>query len=573
MFVHARERESRREAELADKGLPGLPAPFCLAKKMGKKLGFCGLLLRALSPESRGSMSEGTQCVWFKRDLRVSDHAPLVHAASAGPVLPLYIIEPDVIQAPDFDALHWGFIRQSLLELQSSLQQRGAILQVVAGDAVTVLKSIHQEHGFTTLWAHEETGNAITCRRDQAVAAWAKESAVVFKESPQNGVIRRLRNRDGWAGQWEARMRTPALEAPSGILSPGTLRKNTIPSSKELGLPARKESPDLIGGESDGFRHLESFITLRGQRYHREMSSPNTAYESCSRLSAYLAWGCLSMRTVVQTVRAAAGVQMPKIAARAFLSRCHWHCHFMQKLESEPAIEFHAFNRACDDLRPAVADPDRLEAWKEGRTGYPFVDACMRSLRARGWINFRMRAMLVSFASYHLWLDWRTFKDWLACQFIDYEPGIHHSQVQMQSGLTGINTLRIYNPVKQGQDHDPEGSFTRRWIPELAAVEDGFIHEPWKMPEHKQVQAGCRLTIDYPLPVVDHKEAVRHARACFSALRKRDDYWAAARVVMERHGSRKGSARPRRAKKEASAGTTQPELSFNDEKNKAKAVR
>ncbi len=540
---------------------------------MGEMLGCGRLLFRALPTGAESTMSHPLQCVWFKRDLRVQDHAPLVGATLSGPVLPVYIIEPEVIAAPDFDALHWDFIRESLLELRSALADRGVALQVIVGDAVSVFQGLHERHGLTAIWAHEETGNAITYGRDQSVHAWCKKSGVGLKEFPQNGVIRGLKQRDGWARQWEIRMRAPALEAPSEMTPAPGLRDGPIPTSTALGLAVERRKPDLRGGETSGLELLASFIDGRGQRYHREMSSPVTAYQSCSRMSAYLAWGCVSMRTVVHAVRLAAGVQMPKIAARAFLSRCHWHCHFMQKLESEPAIEFHAFNRACDNLRPEVADTARLAAWKEGRTGYPFIDACMRSLRSRGWINFRMRAMLVSFASYHLWLDWRSFKDWLACQFIDYEPGIHHSQVQMQSGLTGINTLRIYNPVKQGQDHDPGGDFIRQWIPELASVETDFIHEPWKMPEQKQVQSGCRLSIDYPLPIVDHKDAVRHARSCFSALRKRDDYWADAREVMERHGSRKGSARPRRAKAKKTAKVQQSELSFIDEKIEAKAIR
>lgn len=497
-------------------------------------------------------MKTPVHCVWFKRDLRVHDHRPLVNAGRAGAILPVFIIEPEVIHAPDFDALHWQFIRESLVDLQASLSKLGAPLQIVKGSAVDVLQSMHERYGFSSLWSHEETGNAITYKRDRAVAKWADYAGVSFIEIPQNGVVRRLCDRDGWSKQWEKRMHEPQVDAPQRLSYPAGLKSSDVPKSADLGLEVSEREVDICGGESAAFAVLESFIQSRGHRYHREMSSPSTAYESCSRLSAYLAWGCISMRTVVQAVRAAAGEQLPKIAARAILSRCHWHCHFMQKLESEPAIELHAFNRACDDLRSVNDDVGtRLEAWKNGLTGYPFIDASMRSLRARGWINFRMRAMLVSFASYHLWLDWRLFKDWLACQFIDYEPGIHISQIQMQSGLTGINTLRIYNPVKQGQDHDPEGVFIRRWVPELRSVSDELIHEPWKMPELKQIEAKCKLGKDYPLPIVEHKEAVHFARSKFAQLRKRDDYWYHANQVMQRHGSRKSSDnrdRPRRSK-------------------------
>ncbi|MGC6425202.1 MAG: FAD-binding domain-containing protein [Lentimonas sp.] len=503
-------------------------------------------------PEESFVVSGLIQCVWFKRDLRLLDHEPLVLASKMGPVLPVYIIEPELVQAPDFDALHWDFIRESLLDLKSRLECVGLSLHIYQGNAVEVFSGLQQRFELSGIWAHEETGNAITFRRDRAVATWASRNGVVFNETPQNGVVRRLKDRDGWAKVWNQRMSKPIFElseAPQSLSEDGLLE---IPSSSDLGLPVVDRSVDLKGGESEAIRVLESFIDGRGKRYHREMSSPNTAYDSCSRLSPYLAWGCISMKTVVQTVRAAAADgKMPKVAARAFLSRCHWHCHFMQKLESEPAIEFRAFNIACDDLRSIELDTLKLEAWKAGRTGYPFVDACIRSLKERGWINFRMRAMLVSFASYHLWLDWRCFKDWLACQFIDYEPGIHISQIQMQSGLTGINTLRIYNPIKQGQDHDPDGCFIRRWVPELRDVSDDYIHDPWKMPDLIQRDSNCQLGKDYPFPIVDHKEAVREARARFSMLRGRDEYWAAAREVLERHGSRKSREsrnRPARSK-------------------------
>lgn len=525
---------------------------------MVEQLGFGDLLFRALSPEPETVMEQPVQCIWFKRDLRVLDHAPLARAAELGPVLPLYIIEPEVIEAPDFDAMHWNFIRDALIELRSSLRDLGGELLVVRGSAVEVFTRLHAEHRIAAIWSHEETGNAITYARDRAVAGWAADSGVKCTEIPQNGVVRGLKDRDGWARYWESRMSEPPFPVPRKLRSVEGIEECDIPEAGELGLEESPRSVDLHGGESEALRLLASFIEGRGQRYHKEMSSPKTAYESCSRMSAYLSWGCISMRTVVQTVRGAAEQGMPKIAARAFLSRCHWHCHFMQKLESEPEIEFHAFNRTCDDLRPSEPDPERLAAWQAGRTGYPFIDACIRSLKTRGWINFRMRAMLVSFASYHLWLDWRHFKDWLACQFIDYEPSIHISQVQMQSGLTGINTLRIYNPVKQGQDHDPDGTFIRRWVPELRDVATEDIHEPWRMPEMIQIQSNCRMGVDYPLPIVDHKEAVRSARAAFAALRKRDDYWETAREVMQRHGSRKSREsrnRPKRTKRKPNAQT------------------
>ncbi|MFL3659464.1 MAG: deoxyribodipyrimidine photo-lyase, partial [Opitutales bacterium] len=312
-------------------------------------------------------MKTPINCVWFKRDLRIHDHTPLANAAQSASVLPVYIIEPEVIQAADFDALHWQFIQESLLDLQFSLSGLGAPLQVLRGSAVDVFKSLFDRYRFSTLWAHEETGNAITYKRDQAVAEWAASESITFAELPQNGVVRCLQDRDGWSKLWEERMRKPQTNAPENIACPDGLKSSAIPTVSDLRLSKSTRKIDIRGGEKAGLEILQSFIQSRGKRYHREMSSPNTAYDSCSRLSPYLAWGCVSMRTIVQAVRLAAGERMPKIAARAFLSRCHWHCHFMQKLESEPDIEFHSFNRACEDLRiNNNGASQRLEAWQNG---------------------------------------------------------------------------------------------------------------------------------------------------------------------------------------------------------------
>jgi len=154
-----------------------------------------------------------------------------------------------------------------------------------------------------------------------------------------------------------------------------------------------------------------------------------------------------------------------------------------------------------------------------------------------------MRAMLVSFAAYHLWLHWRPVGMHLATKFVDFEPGIHWSQTQMQSGVTGINTVRIYSPTKQLQDQDPDGVFVRRWVPELARVPDKLLAEPFRMTRAEQGDAGCVIGGDYPAPIVDHKEAVQAAKDRVYAARRTDEAKAEAKRVYEQHGSRR---RPRR---------------------------
>ncbi|MFN9966829.1 MAG: FAD-binding domain-containing protein, partial [Lysobacteraceae bacterium] len=302
------------------------------------------------------------------------------------------------------------------------------------------------------------------------------------------------------------------------------------------------------GGRASALRLLASFVDGRGATYSRGMSSPISAPKVCSRLSVHFATGTLSIREAVAASRAAqwAGRGTPARALQSFESRLHWQGHFMQKLESEPAIEFRNTHRGFDGLREGDFDAAAFEAWRTGTTGWPFVDACLRMLGATGWINFRMRAMLVAVASYHLWLPWRATGLHLARQFTDYEPGIHWPQVQMQSGVTGINIPRIYNPVKQGLDQDPDGRFVRRWVPELAALPAPWVHLPWQLPPAQLAKHGVVLGRDYPEPIRDHEQAAREAKARLTAWwRDQPGMRDGARAVLQKHGSRMKQVRPR----------------------------
>lgn len=510
--------------------------------------------------------------VWFKRDLRWHDHAALWHAAqeaaTQGRLACLYIIEPELWRQPDMATQHYLFIRESLRELYAALRQRGGQLHIVCGEATTVLQQIYQQQPFVQVLAHEETGNGWTYQRDLQVAAWCRRQRVSFREFPQFGVVRRLPDRDQWRDLWEQHMARPQFDLPDSLNWQALNLPLQVPEPAALFLQQPDPPARQRGGRQTGLAVLQEFLTQRSASYRGGISSPLKAPSACSRLSPYLAYGCLSLREVVQAARWRL-LQLAALAApddsqaqrqqagiKAFISRLYWHCHFIQKLESEPRIEFEHMHRAYQGLR----ENDWNQAWFErlqaGQTGWPLVDACVAMLNHTGWLNFRMRAMLVSVAAYPLWLHWRPVGLWLAQQFLDYEPGIHWSQLQMQSGTTGINTTRVYNPIKQAQDHDPHGHFVRHWLPALRRVPDSWLFEPWLMADNVLQQAGLQRDREILMPVLDLSSATRAAKQRLHQLRAQPEVRAAKAEIVERHGSRQ--IKPRRSKPKPAQTATAP---------------
>lgn len=491
--------------------------------------------------------------VWFKKDLRLSDHAPLTWAmqqatAEGGAVLPLWVDEPAMWRQADMSARHFGFAQECVQSLSQAIASQGGQLLRMQADMPQALEVLRVRIGAFALVSFEETGNGWSYARDLEVAAWCKAQGIEWREFPSNGVVRRLLSHGGgrnrWSLHWNLRMNEPPLGTAAQVpWARLPLDCSPAPTAAGMGLKDADAPVRQRGGRAHAEDALFSFLAERGQHYRSAMSSPVSGEEACSRISPHLAWGTLSIREVLHATWARRShllaLPVPERppgylqSLKSFESRLHWHCHFIQKLESEPAIEWRNVNRGFDGLRNedelASEELRRLQAWQEGCTGFPFVDACMRSLAATGWINFRMRAMLMSFASYHLWLHWRHSGLYLAKLFTDYEPGIHWSQCQMQSGVTGINTVRIYNPVKQSKDQDPAGQFIRRWVPELADLPDAWLHEPWLAPRPPE---------GYPAPIVDLAQAAREAKEKIYSKKAESTVKDEATKVYAKHGSR-----------------------------------
>ena len=473
-------------------------------------------------------MKEPINIFWFKRDLRLLDNGPLNNAVSQKEkLLLIYCFEPSLKKNKHYSTRHWNFIKESINDLNIYLKNIDTHIHTYNKEITDVLKEIQEKFIVKKIFSHNETGLNVTFERDILLKEFCQNNSIQWEEEINNGVFRGLKNRKNWIKKWRDHMKSPV------ILFKG--QKNDFINIKKKQNFKVKDSKILQkGGVSSGIKYLDSFLDSRHTKYQNNISKPEASRTSCSRLSPYMSWGNISTRYAWQRAKEQIQNGKSKFQLNGFTSRLRWQAHFIQKFEMECQMEFRSVNKGYQNLVKPI-NKKFISAWEKGKTGYPLVDASMRCVVETGYLNFRMRALLVSFLTHHLWQPWQSGVIHLARNFLDFEPGIHYSQFQMQAGETGINMIRIYNPTKNAKEHDKEGVFIKKWIPELKKIPTPLLFEPWKMSLIDQETYECKIGKDYPNPIVEISETYKYAASKLWSIKSDPKVKEESSRILQKH--------------------------------------
>ena len=471
--------------------------------------------------------------MWFRYDLRIHDNNALFEALKNQNCILVFILDNGYLKLETTSDFHLNFLKDSLINLNKNLKKKfNTNLNFYKGNTIEILNFLIDKFKISTIYSNKIFKGKYFNKLDNKVNLTLTDRGIDWVEKNQFGIQLNKRIRGKWSADWLKFVHNPVsseieskrfIEDDSGILD---FNFNYVNCQK--------------GGEDNAFNCLHTFLNERHKNYSKKMSSPLSAEDSCSRLSPHLSFGTISIKYIIKNIEKSLDQKnIEHTSINSFKKRLAWHCHFIQKLYDEPQIECENLHPSYNGIREDSFNLDYYKSWKRGETGFPFLDACMRFLNAKGWLNFRMRAMIVSFASYQLWLDWKKTSKFLAKKFTDYEPGIHYPQIQMQSGTTGINTIRMYSVIKQSYDQDPKGIFIKRWVPELRNLPGNLVHEPWKINFLEEKEYKFKLGKHYFRPIIDNKLRTKIAKDMIWSIRKKPEAKEISEQIVLQHASMK----------------------------------
>jgi deoxyribodipyrimidine photo-lyase len=450
-----------------------------------------------------------TAIVWFRRDLRVHDHPPLRAALAAHErVVPVFVLDDALLHGRHASGARTQFLLECLGDLRTALQRRGGDLVLARGRPERELVALAREHGAQAVYFASDA-SPFAMRRDRRVEGALREAGVEPRRTPGNFVadIGRPKPYTVFTPFWRAWKQLPRREvlgAPRKVPVPSGLEPGALPSLKALKL--RNDVPDpLSGGETEGRKRMHAWLHDGIEAYadqHDHLAG------GTSMLSPYLHFGAVSAREL----EARAGPH------EAFTRQLAWRDFYAHVLLHNPTNAHHAHRRELDAIEWDGSD-EHFDAWREGRTGYPIVDAGMRQLAATGWMHNRARLITACFLVKDLHIDWRRGERHFMRLLLDGDEANNNGNWQWISSV-GVDPAplhrRLYNPVLQQRRHDPDGAYVRRWVPELARVPDAALATPWELGDGEREAVGAD---GYPAPIVDHKVERERTLAAYAAAR------------------------------------------------------